>query len=180
MGLPTLFGLVRADNYLRAQGVRDRLSLIAAGRLTTPGTILKALALGADAVDIGTMAIIALLSGQMTKALPGAPPYNLVMHAASHQWKRALNVEEGAHYLAQYLQSVRDEMCCVVQSLGKGAVSELDRTDLAALSPGLAAFAGVAYVGQAAEGVRHPQGDEVPIWQLPQPSRAHRPEDRIQ
>lgn len=105
VGLPTLYGLVRADNYLRKHGARDQMTLIAAGQLTTPGIYLKALALGADAVDIGTMAIIAMLSDQMTKALPGAPPYNLVMHSASHQWNRSLNVERGAQQLANYLQS---------------------------------------------------------------------------
>ncbi len=146
VGLPTLFGLVRADNYLRTQNAREAVTLIATGGLTTPGIFLKALALGADAVDIGTMAIIALLSDQLTKPMPGAPPTNLVMHSASHQWNRALDIDIGAHHVANYLNSVRDEMCYVVQSLGKTAVRHLDRSDLAALSRELADFCQVAYV----------------------------------
>lgn len=155
VGLPTLYGLVRADNYLRDQGVRQNITLIAAGQLTSPGVFLKALALGADAVDIGTMAIIALLSEQMTKAFPGAPPYNLVMHSASHQWNHALDIENGAQHLANYLQSVRDEMCYVVQSLGKFSLSGLDRTDLVATSRELASFAGLTYAGE----VRQEEGE---------------------
>lgn len=175
VGLPTLYGIVRADDYLKRQQMRDRVTLIAAGKLTTPGIFLKALALGADAVDIGTMAIIAMLSGQMTRAMPGAPPYNLVMHSASPEWNHALDVDEGAEHLSRYLQSVRDEMCYVVQSLGKTAVHQLDRSDLLSLSPDLGVFAGVAYAAE-------PYAQHKPI-----PSEVHlgahvetvRPEDRV-
>lgn len=181
VGLPTLYGLVRAVNYLQTQGVRDRVTLIAAGQLTTPGIFLKALALGADAVDIGTLAIIAMLSGQMTKALPGAPPYNLVMHSASHQWNRALDVEDGARHLANYLESVRQEMCYVVQSLGKTSVSELNRTDLVALNRELANFTGVTFVGASPQDERQVEAESL----LPAAHPGHRlkrreePENRV-
>lgn len=177
VGLPTLYGLVRADNYLRQHGVRNQVTLIAAGQLTTPGVFLKALALGADAVDIGTMAILAMLSGQMTKALPGAPPYNLVMHAASHQWNRALDVEQGATYLANYLQSVRDEMCYVIQSLGKTSIADLARSDLAAVSRDLAVFAGVSFVGAPAGDTS--ERETVPGHLAQRHRKSGRPEHRV-
>lgn len=56
LGLPTLYGLVRAVDWLEEHGIRDRFSIIAAGGLCTPGHFLKALAVGADAVYIGTIA----------------------------------------------------------------------------------------------------------------------------
>lgn len=174
VGLPTLYAIVRADNYLRRQGVREHVTVIAAGQLTSPGTYLKALALGADAVDIGTMAIIALLSGQMTRAMPGAPPYNLVMHSASHQWNTALDIDAGAQHLANYLQAVRDEMCYVVQSLGKTAVHDLDRRDLLSLSRDLSRFAGVSDVASPEE-----ESDTVSSHLYERPMDASQREHRV-
>lgn len=143
VGLPTMHGLVRADDYLRKAGKRDNVTLIAAGQLSTPGRFLKALALGADAVAIGTVAIIAMLAEQMKKALPGEPPYDLVMHSANHQWNSALDIDRGARHLANYLQSCMGEFEYVVQSVGKSSVHELTREDLVALDPLVADLCGV-------------------------------------
>lgn len=143
VGLPTLHGIVRADDYLRKAGVRDRVSLIAAGQLTTPGKFLKALALGADAVYIGTVAVMAVMTDQIMRALPGEPPYVLVMHAAQGRWKRRLDVDQGARHLHNYLKSCMAEIELVVEALGKSSVHELDRGDLVALDPATADLCGV-------------------------------------
>lgn len=143
VGLPTMHGLVRADDYLRKVGARDRVTLIAAGQLSTPGHFLKALALGADAVAIGTVAIVALLAEQMKKAMPLEPPYDLVMHSANHRWNSALDVERGARHLANYLHSCMGEIAYVVQSLGKSAVRDVAREDLVALDPLVGDLCGV-------------------------------------
>ena len=67
VGLPTLYGLVRAVDWLNARGGRERFSVIAAGGLKTPGDFLKAMALGADAVYIGSIAVFAAIHTQVAK-----------------------------------------------------------------------------------------------------------------
>jgi glutamate synthase domain-containing protein 2 len=143
VGLPTMHGLVRADDHLRRAGARDRVTLIAAGQLTTPGKMLKALALGADAVYVGTAAVVALMAEQIQKAMPVEPAFDLVMHGATARWNRALDVETAAQNLANYLQSCMADVAFVVQSLGKRSVRELDRGDLVALEPAVADLCGV-------------------------------------
>lgn len=143
VGLPTLHGLVRADDYLRKVGARERVSLLAAGQLTGPGRFLKAMALGADAVYIGSTAILAVLGVQFGKTFLGEPPYDLVMHGAKATWNRRLNVERSGQNLANYLASCLGEMSFVAGSLGKTALTQLDRSDLVALSPEVAEMAGV-------------------------------------
>ena len=143
VGLPTMHGLVRADDYLRQAGRRDAVTLIAAGQMTSPGRCLKALALGADAVYIGTVAILSMLSDQAKKTLPWEPTCDMVMHSAGHRWNAALDVEHGARSLANYLDSAVTEMRYVVQTLGKTDVHALDRGDMVALDAQTASLCGV-------------------------------------
>ncbi|WP_258871648.1 glutamate synthase-related protein, partial [Halobacillus trueperi] len=60
-GLPTLHSLVRAVDWLNEHNLKEKYQLIVSGGLTTPGHFLKALAIGADAVYIGSIALMAIL-----------------------------------------------------------------------------------------------------------------------
>ena len=48
------------DTRLRQEGIRHRASLVIAGGIRSSGDVAKAIALGADAVYIGTAALISL------------------------------------------------------------------------------------------------------------------------
>lgn len=143
VGLPTLVALSRTVRYLERLGVRKRLSVIASGGLRTPGHVLKALALGADAVYLGTVAILALVSEQMVKSIPFEPPTELVLYTG--QLKNRFDVDAGVRNLVNYLTSAVTDMKHVVMTLGKTATSQLDRSDLVALDRDLAHIAGVDY-----------------------------------
>ena len=54
--VPTIFALYRARKFLDEKGA-DSISLVVTGGLRVPSDFAKALALGADAVAIGTAAI---------------------------------------------------------------------------------------------------------------------------
>lgn len=77
-GLPTLFGLCRAVRHLERRGVSGTVSLLIAGGLKTPGECLKAIALGADAVYLGSTVLFAAAHNQIAKTLPWEPPTELV------------------------------------------------------------------------------------------------------
>lgn len=140
-GLPTMAAVSWADEYLRAQSARDKLTLIAAGGLRTPGDYLKAMALGADAVYIGYAALMALSASQAAAVLPFAPPEDLLYHKGHH--RRALDVDRAAGHLTHFLRSSCDEMRYGVQSLGKLNVHDVSRDDLIALDPWTAQMAKV-------------------------------------
>lgn len=143
IGLPTLHSIVRAHDWLEKKGIRDKYQLISSGGLATPGQFLKALALGADAVYIGSIALMATLQSQMTKALPQYPPPQLALYDG--KLKDEFNVEEGARDLANFLLSCAAEMTSAVQVIGKKGTSELNREDLMTLNKELAEFAGIRY-----------------------------------
>ncbi len=108
VGLPTLHALARTVRHLERRGVKRDVSVIAAGGLTTPGHFLKAMALGADAVYIGSIALVAMLQTQMNIASPFEPPVQTVLYHG--KFKEDIDVEKGAEHLAKFLKSCVEEM----------------------------------------------------------------------
>ncbi|MGD1819978.1 MAG: glutamate synthase-related protein [Pleomorphochaeta sp.] len=60
VGIPIELALAAVDKRLRDEGIRNEVSLVASGTIRSSADIVKAIALGADAVYIGTSALIAL------------------------------------------------------------------------------------------------------------------------
>ena len=60
VGIPIEFALAAVDSRLREEGIRNQASVVACGGFRCSADVVKAIALGADAVYIGTSALIAL------------------------------------------------------------------------------------------------------------------------
>ena len=142
-GLPTLPSLCRAVKYYKDHQLKGKVSLVIGGGLATPGDFLKCLALGADAVIIGTIPCLVMSHTQVTKATPWEPPTQVIYYAA----KKADNYdpELGAKQLANYFASCLDEMKLAARTLGKADLREINKSDLVALDPLYAEIAGIPY-----------------------------------
>ena len=60
VGIPIELALASVDQRLRDEGIRDRVSIIAGGSIRSSADVVKAVALGADCVYIGTAALLAM------------------------------------------------------------------------------------------------------------------------
>jgi len=60
VGVPIEMALASVDSRLRAEGIRNQCSLVVAGGFRCSADVVKAIALGADAVYIGTAALVAM------------------------------------------------------------------------------------------------------------------------
>ncbi len=60
VGIPIELALAAVDERLRQEGIRNNVSIIAGGSIRSSADIVKAIALGADAVYIATAALLAL------------------------------------------------------------------------------------------------------------------------
>ncbi len=60
VGIPIEVAISKVDQTLREQGVRNEISVIASGGIRGSADLAKSIALGADAVYIGTAALVAL------------------------------------------------------------------------------------------------------------------------
>lgn len=148
-GLPVAFALTRAVNYLKKVGARQEIDLIVDGKLITPGDFLKVLALGADAVYIGTAALFAVAHTQVLKALPFEPPTALTWQVGKNA--RRFNINKGANSLHLYLRSCTLEMKMALSTMGKKSIHELSKGDLVTLDPYMAEVTGIrqGYIPEA-------------------------------
>lgn len=130
-GLPTIMGLCRCVQHLEKLKARDQVSLIVGGGLYNPGDFLKAIALGADAVYIGSTALFAMAHTQVLKALPWEPPTQIVWN--SGKYKDKFNWKTGAKSVAKFINSCTLEMDEGIRALGKTSLNQVNRSDIIAL-----------------------------------------------
>ncbi len=60
VGIPIELALASVDQRLREEGIRDNVSVVCSGSIRSSADVVKAIALGADAVYIATAALLAL------------------------------------------------------------------------------------------------------------------------
>lgn len=60
VGIPIELALASVDRRLRDEGIRDKVSIVISGGIRSSADVVKAIALGADCVYIGTAALIAM------------------------------------------------------------------------------------------------------------------------
>ena len=60
VGIPIELALASVDQRLREEGIRDNVSIVVGGSIRSSADVVKAIALGADAVYIATAALLAL------------------------------------------------------------------------------------------------------------------------
>ncbi|MCL6589585.1 MAG: FMN-binding glutamate synthase family protein [Firmicutes bacterium] len=140
MGLPTLPALCRAAAFLKKAGLKDKISLIISGGLYTPGEMLKALALGADAVAVGTVALLALAHNQTAKVLPWEPLTELIYENGKSKHK--LKVDQAATNIANFLKSCDAEIKLAIRCLGWNSLKQVTTADLCAISKEVASITG--------------------------------------
>ncbi|AGA70481.1 glutamate synthase family protein [Desulfitobacterium dichloroeliminans LMG P-21439] len=140
-GMPSINNLVRTQRYLKEQGVRHEVSLIAAGGYATPGECLKALALGADAIYVGTVPLFALVHKQIGKVMPWEPLTQLVYY--NSKYKNRLDVELAAQSVVKVINSFTMEMEEGIRAMGKKSIADLGPHDLVALDQWTAELTGV-------------------------------------
>jgi len=160
-GIPTLPALRQAVEALQELGMHRKVQLVISGGIRSGADVAKAMAMGADAVSIGTAALIALDCNRPVhledyRALgtePGAChhchtgkcPVGITTQDALLEAR--LDVAEGARRLRNYLTTLTMEAQTLARACGKSHLHNLEPEDLAALTVEAAAMAGVPLAG---------------------------------
>ncbi len=140
-GLPLIYAITRAVNYLEKENVRKEIDIILAGKLINPGDFLKAIALGADAVYIGSAALFATSHTQVLKSLPFEPPTQVAWMDGKQAAR--FNIAKGAQSLAKFIDSCTEEMKIALAVMGKTSLKQLTKKDLVAVDPLVAEITGI-------------------------------------
>jgi glutamate synthase domain-containing protein 2 len=161
VGIPTLPAIRQAVEALQELGMHRKVQLIVSGGIRSGADVAKALALGADAVSIGTAALIALgcnsprwqadyeklgsSAGFYSDYQNGNDPAGITTQDPALASR--LDPVAGGERLANYLQVLTLETQTIARACGKSHVLNLDREDLAALTIEAAAMAKVPLAG---------------------------------
>ncbi len=132
-GLPTLSALCRAVRFLKENRCSKDVDLVIFGGIRTPGDILKALALGASAVNLGSAVLFAATHTPLVETLPFQPPTQIAW--ADGSFRKKFDVLKGAKSLANFLKSSSLELETGICALGKTSIRELTLEDLVAWDP---------------------------------------------
>ena len=143
MGIPSLHAIVRAVSHLEETNTRDQISIIASGGLLVPGHFLKMLALGADAVYVGSAMLFAVSHSQSLKAMPFEPPTQVAWNRG--KYKDQFKVEEGVQAAEKFLTSSIEEMKIALRAMGKCSLKELSKNDLVSYDELTAKMVGIPF-----------------------------------
>jgi glutamate synthase domain-containing protein 2/rubredoxin len=125
--VPTIYALDRARRWLDGHGIKG-VTLIATGGLRVSPDFAKALALGADAVAIGTAALMAIGCQQYRICDSGRCPVGI---ATQDPGLRArLDIDESARWLANFLRVSTEELKDFARLTGHYSVHKLSVADL--------------------------------------------------
>jgi glutamate synthase domain-containing protein 2 len=151
VGIPIELAIAVVDQRLREEGLRNRASLIAAGGFRNSADVLKAVGLGADAVYIGTAALVALGCHVCQKCYTGKCNWGIATQDPF--LTKRLNPEIGARRLGNLLRAWSLEIKEMLGGMGINAIESLrgNREQLRGigLTPGELAILGVKAAGEA-------------------------------
>ena len=161
VGQPTLACIRPAVQALQDLGMHRKVQLIVSGGIRNGADVAKALALGADAVAIGTAALVAL--GDNDPALEGEYQALNTTAGAYDDWHEGrdpagittqdpalaarLDPVLAGRKLANYLTVMTLEAQTIARACGKSHVHNLEPEDLVALNVEAAAMARVPLAG---------------------------------
>ncbi|MBI5374434.1 MAG: FMN-binding glutamate synthase family protein [Candidatus Schekmanbacteria bacterium] len=123
VGIPLELALASVDDRLRQEGIRNHASLIAAGSIRSAADAIKAIALGADAVAIGTGALIAIGCRVCQTCHMGRCAWGIATQRP--ELTRRLDPEIAAERLINLLRAWSLEIKEVLGSLGLNAIESL-------------------------------------------------------
>ncbi len=123
VGIPIELAIAVVDQRLREEGIRNQASIIAAGGFRNSADIIKAIALGADAVYIGTSALVAMGCNLCQKCYTGKCNWGIATQ--DPYLTKRLNPEIGARRLVNLLRAWSLEIKEMLGGMGINAIESL-------------------------------------------------------
>lgn len=141
--LPTIFGLDRARTLLDAADA-SHVSLIVTGGFRVSSDCAKALAMGADAIALGTAVMMALGCQQYRICHTGMCPRGIATQDPT--LRKRLDIDAAAERVYNYFNVCTKELKTFARLTGRASVHDLHVTDLCTTHPSIAQYTQIAHV----------------------------------
>lgn len=135
VGIPIEFALASIDQRLREEGIRHQASILVAGGFRNSADVVKAIALGADGVYIGTAALIAMGCHVCQKCYTGKCNWGIATQDPYLQ--KRLNPEIATERLVNLIHAWNHEIKEMLGGMGINAIESLRGNRLALRGIGL-------------------------------------------
>ena len=150
VGIPIELALAAVDERLRQEGIRSTVSLVASGTLRNAADVVRAVALGADAVSIGSAALIAMGCHQCGDCASGRCNWGIATQRADLVAR--LNPEATAERVVNLVSGWNREIQEMMGGMGINAIDSLRGNRLMLRGVGLnekeLEILGVKYAGE--------------------------------
>ena len=132
--MPIEYAIPKVHKFLSAEGIREKITLIASGGIRTAYDALKAIALGADGVVIGTAEMVALgcvrcaccESGRgCPRGIASTDPELVTLMSPEWATQRLINLQNAWH----------EQMVAVLRKLGMSSIRRSSRPQRCPLLP---------------------------------------------
>jgi len=123
VGIPIELALASVDDRLRQEGIRNQASVVIAGGIRNSGDVAKAIALGADAVYIGTAALVALGCTICQQCHTGKCTWGIC--TSDLRLTKRVNPDIGARRLSNLLRGWSLEIKDILGGMGINALESL-------------------------------------------------------
>ena len=123
VGIPIELAIAVVDQRLREERIRDRVGIIASGSIRSSADVVKAIALGADAVSIGTAALCALGCHICASCHTGRCAWGLATQ--DPELTRRLDPEKGAERLVNLVNAWTREIKEMMGGMGINSIEAL-------------------------------------------------------
>lgn len=123
VGIPIEIALAQVDSRLRDEGIRQQASLVAAGGFRNSADVVKAIALGADAVYIASAALVALGCHMCQMCFTGKCNWGLA--TTNPELSKRLNPQLGIHRAKNLLAAWNHEIQEMMGGMGINAIDSL-------------------------------------------------------
>lgn len=124
--VPTVYALARARRYMDDHGMEQEL--VMTGGFRTGGDIMKAIAMGADAVAIASSALMALGCQRYRICDSGKCPMGIATQDL--ELVSRLDTEAGAKRVANYLEALSEQLRTFARTSGHSDIHDLSIDDL--------------------------------------------------
>lgn len=123
VGIPIELALASVDTRLRDEGIRDNVSIVVGGSIRSSADIVKAIALGADSVYIGTAALLALGCHLCRSCQTGKCNWGIATQREN--LVKRLNPDVGCERLVNLLTAWKHEIKEMMGGMGINSIESL-------------------------------------------------------